>query len=69
MLTTLDSDDFNGKTAREVKQTLAAHLGVSRFWQRLLAEDDFREIQDDEVFGIVSHESPISNVGVLATGC
>lgn len=51
MLTTLDPDDFDGKIARKVKQTLAAHLGVSRFWQRLFAEDDFREIQDDEVFG------------------
>ena len=51
MLTALDQDDFEGKTAREVKQTLAAHAGVSRFRQRLFAEDGFRAIQDDEVFG------------------
>ena len=51
MLTALDQDDFEGKTAREVKQTLAAHAGVSRFQQRLYVEDGFREIQDDEVFG------------------
>ena len=51
MLTALDQDDFEGKTAREVKQTLAAHAGVSRFRQRLYVEDGFREIQDDEVFG------------------
>ena len=51
MLTALDQDDFEGKTAREVKQTLAVHAGVSRFRQRLYVEDGFREIQDDEVFG------------------
>ena len=51
VLTALDQDVFDGKTAREVKQTLAAHVGVSRFRQRLYVEDGFREIQDDEVFG------------------
>ena len=51
VLTTLDQNDFDGKTAREVKRTLAAHVGVSRFRQRLFAEDGYREIQDDEVFG------------------
>ena len=51
ILTTLDQDVFDGKTAREVKQTLAVHAGVSRFRQRLYVEDGFREIQDDEVFG------------------
>ena len=50
-LAALDQDVFDGKTAREVKQTLAAHVGVSRFRQRLFTEDGFREIQDDEVFG------------------
>lgn len=50
MLTALD-EDFQGKTAREVKQMLAAHVGASRFRQRLFTEDGFREIQDDEVFG------------------
>jgi hypothetical protein len=51
VLTTLDQNDFDGKTAREVKRTLAAHVGVSRFRQRLFAEDGFRAIQDVEVFG------------------
>ena len=51
ILTSLDEDVFDGKAAREVKQTLAAHVGVSRFRQRLFAEDGFREIQDDEVLG------------------
>ena len=51
ILTTLDQDVFDGKTAREVKQTLAAHVGVSRFRQRLFTEDGFQEIHDDEVFG------------------
>ena len=51
VLTTLDQNDFDGKTAREVKRTLAAHVGVSRFRQRLFAEDGYRKIQDDEVFG------------------
>ena len=50
VLTTLDQNDFDGKTAREVKRTLAAHVGVSRFRQRLFAEDGFREIQDDVRF-------------------
>ena len=51
ILTTLDQDVFDGKTAREVKQTLAAHVGVSRFRQRLFTKDGFQEIHDDEVFG------------------
>ena len=49
ILTTLDQDVFDGKTAREVKQTLAAHVGVCRFRQRLFTEDGFQEIHDDEV--------------------
>ena len=51
MPTALDQGDFEGKTAREVKQTLAARAGVSRFPQRLYVEHGFREIQDNEVFG------------------
>ena len=43
ILTALDQDVFDGKTAREVKQ-------ISRFRQRLFAEDGFREIQDDVRF-------------------
>jgi hypothetical protein len=51
VLTALNQDDFDAKTVREVKQKLAAHVGVSRFRQRLFTEDGFRQIQDDEVFG------------------
>ena len=51
ILTTLDQDVFDGKTAREVKQTLAANVRVSRFRQRLFTEDGFHEIHDDEAFG------------------
>ena len=43
-------DDYEGKTAKEVKRSLAAQVGVSRFRQRLWTEDWFHEIQDDEVF-------------------
>ena len=43
-------DDYEGKTAKEVKRSLAAQVGVSRFRQRLWTEDWFQEIQDDEVF-------------------
>ena len=34
----LDAADFEGKTARAVKQTLAAEIGVNRFNQRLFLE-------------------------------
>ena len=43
-------DDYEGKTAKEVKRSLAAQVGVSRFRQRLWTEDWSHEIQDDEVF-------------------
>ena len=43
-------DDYEGKTAKEVKRSLAAQVGVSRFRQRLWSEDWSHEIQDDEVF-------------------
>ena len=52
ILTTLEQDVFDGKTAREVKQTLAAHVRVSRFRQRLFTEDGFHEIHEDEAFGL-----------------
>ena len=34
----LDTADFEGKTAKAVKQTLAAEIGVRRFKQRLFLE-------------------------------
>ena len=43
-------DDYEGQTAKEVKRSLAAQVGVSRFRQRLWTENWFHEIQDDEVF-------------------
>ena len=51
ILTALDLAMFSmAKLRRWVKQTLAAHVGVSRFRQRLFVEDAFREIQDDVRF-------------------
>ena len=44
------ADDYEGQTAKEVKRSLAALVGVSRFRQRLWTEDWSHEIQDDEVF-------------------
>ena len=43
-------DDYEGKTAKEVKRSLAAQVGVTRFRQRLWTDDWSHEIQDDEVF-------------------
>ena len=48
-LTVLDADEFQGQSAKTVKQSLAAQVGVSRFRQKLFWEDG-SEIQDDEVF-------------------
>jgi phage tail protein X len=45
----LDAAEFEGKTAKAVKQALAAEIGVSRFRQRLFLEGDAVEIPDDEV--------------------
>ena len=42
-------DDYEGKTAKEIKQAVAARMGVSIFQQRFLMEDGL-EIPDDEVF-------------------
>ena len=43
--------EYEGKTAKEVKQSVAAQIGVSRFRQRLTSER-FHEIQDDHVFAV-----------------
>ena len=43
-------DDYEGKSAREIKDRLAIRLGFSRFRQRLWSADWSHEIQDDEVF-------------------
>ena len=43
-------DDYEGQTAKEVKRSLAAQVGVSRFRQRFWSDDWSHEIQDDEVF-------------------
>ena len=41
--------DFEGKTAKAVKQALAAKTGATRFRQRLFLENGAREMLDDEV--------------------
>ena len=46
---TLAPDEFEGKTAKAVKQALAVQVDASRFRQRLYSEDG-SEIPDDEVF-------------------
>ena len=43
-------DDYEGKTAKEIKQFLAPQIGVSRFRQRFWPEDWSHEIQDDVFF-------------------
>ena len=47
-LVVLDQNDFEGKPAKAVKQSLAPHAGASRFRQRLFLEDG-SEIRDDEI--------------------
>ena len=41
-------DDYEGKTVKDMKKTLAALIGISRFRQKLLSEDGL-ENPDDEV--------------------
>ena len=48
-LAALAPDEFEGKTAKAVKQALSVQIGVTRFKQRLFSEDG-SEIPDDEVF-------------------
>eukprot|EP00435_Cladocopium_sp_Y103_P003126 s2634_g1.t1 len=48
-LAALAPDEFEGKTAKAVKQALAVQIGVTRFRQRLFSECG-SEIPDDEVF-------------------
>jgi len=48
-LAALAPDEFEGKTAKAVKQALAFQTGVTRFKQRLFSQDG-SEIPDDEVF-------------------
>jgi hypothetical protein len=49
----LDAAKFEGKTAKTVKQALAAEIGVSRFRQRLFLEGEAGEVPDDDVFSSV----------------
>eukprot|EP00438_Fugacium_kawagutii_P009633 Skav214982 [mRNA] locus=scaffold508:200599:201368:- [translate_table: standard] len=44
-----DADELEGKSVKAVKQLLAVQLDISRFRQRLLAEDGSRAIPDEEV--------------------
>ena len=43
-------DQYDGKNAKEMKQSLTTQIGVPRFRQRFLSEDGSQEIPDDEVF-------------------
>ena len=47
-LVVLEAHEFEGKSVQNVKQIVAAKIGVSRFRQRLLREDDSM-IPDDEL--------------------
>ena len=49
----LDAAEFEGKSAKAVKQSLAAKIGVTRFRQKLFLEGDGGEIPDDEIFSSV----------------
>eukprot|EP00438_Fugacium_kawagutii_P000845 Skav202995 [mRNA] locus=scaffold2267:776664:778022:- [translate_table: standard] len=49
-LAMLKADEFLGKSAKEVRQLLAAKNGVSRFRQKLLFESGSCKIPDDDVF-------------------
>ena len=48
-LTVLAPDEFEGKTAKAVKQVLAVKIDVTVFRQRLFSEDG-SEIPDDAIF-------------------
>eukprot|EP00435_Cladocopium_sp_Y103_P043717 s2984_g12.t1 len=48
LLAFLQTDEFEGKPAKAMKQLLAAKVGVSRFRQRFVVEDI--EIPDEELF-------------------
>ena len=50
----LDPEEFEGKSAKSVKQCLAAKFGVNRFRQKLLEGSDGSEISEDEVFAEAS---------------
>jgi hypothetical protein len=46
----LEAAEFEGKSAKAVKQALVAKIGVTIFRQRLFLEGDAVEIPDHEVF-------------------
>ena len=48
-----EAAEIEGKSAKMVKQALAAKVGVTRFRQRLFLEGNAGEISDDEVFASV----------------
>ena len=48
-LAVLAPGEFEGRTAKSVKQTLAARMGITRFRQRLISADGC-EIPDEEIF-------------------
>ena len=50
VLAVLDADEYECKSAKAVKQVLAAKAGISRFRQRFLVQDSSRVVPDDEIF-------------------
>ena len=64
----LDPDEFEGKSAKSVKQCLACKFGISRFRQRLLEEGtNCADIPDDEVFASASVKVQLVILDFLAT--
>ena len=43
-------DDYESKTAKDVKEIRAVQMGCTRFRQRFLSKDRSEQIEDDEVF-------------------
>ena len=66
VLTVLPMNLKEKKTAKAVKQTSAAKVGISRFKQRFLLEESSREILDED-FCFSSVEGPAGGLGILAT--
>ena len=46
----LEASEFEGKSAKAIKQALAPKIGFTRFKQRLFLEGKAAEILDDKVF-------------------
>jgi len=58
-------DDYEGKTAKEMKRSLAAQIGIPRFRQKFWSQDWSHEIQDEVVFAT----EPVNIQLVLSEFC